>query len=193
METPKLSRAIQSSSLDTRWGLHVYRATYQDQELWDRYMEYIRNAVMSSLQPSNDIVTGSEILRYQRLRDSFQLVARENKDWDDWTVWKMRERSPPTSQWYFIYVNKDTLADFKAIDDARQTKPPNYFEEEVTFTVVHTLPGWRDDDDDDDDDAGKEWQYVCAYWLARFFELTYGNGGSWFDFFVRPPRKWNGF
>ncbi|KAI0502919.1 hypothetical protein F5B22DRAFT_652611 [Xylaria bambusicola] len=208
MAASRLYNQLQRSPPNTRWGLYVYRATYEDQSLWERYMEYVHNAVLSHLQPFDDKERESDALRYQKLRDSFRLVIREDKAWDNLTLLQMREifdrssllnvnEPDPTSwltcgmdRWYFVYVNKETLMDFQAIDDSRQAPTPNYLKEEVTFIIVHTQPGWREPDDDD---VGKEWQYMCGYWFSQFYELTYRDSDGWFTLFIRPPHKWNGY
>lgn len=64
---------------------------------------------------------------------------------------------------YFIYVNKEVLMDFKAIDDFRYGPTPNYIGEEVAFIVVLAQAGWREIDEMDENDedyAIAEWQYV---------------------------------
>ncbi|KAI1348747.1 hypothetical protein F5Y01DRAFT_317389 [Xylaria sp. FL0043] len=208
MVSTRLSSDLQHSPPDTRWGYYVYRTTYEDQDLWERFIEYVKNAVMSSLQPSYDNTSESEVLRYQTLRESFRLVIRENINWNNLTLWEMREIfDPPGSagadqpepikwltcgmdRWYFTYVNKKILMNFKAIDCSRQTPTPNYFDEGIAVIVVHTQPEWRQYDEDD---AGKEWQYVCVYWLSHFYGLIYRDSEGWFTLFVKPPRKWDGY
>ncbi|KAI1152574.1 hypothetical protein F4825DRAFT_418404 [Nemania diffusa] len=75
---------------DISWGLYVYRATYEDQDLWERYIEYIRNAVISRLHPLSDNNSESDHSRFKRLRDSFQLFIKEDNNWDNLTLFQIR-------------------------------------------------------------------------------------------------------
>lgn len=126
----------------------------------------------------------------QRSCHSFHLLVREDKSLDGLAYHEVRdifvhwiatgeaegERWIDSSvyDWYFIYVDRDTLEKFRRIDDAREEEPPNYAAEaeEVPVIVVNAQPvreenpddilnsNLEDEDPANDEDAGKEWQYV---------------------------------
>ncbi|KAI1262341.1 hypothetical protein F5Y18DRAFT_439123 [Xylariaceae sp. FL1019] len=178
---PLIDRVANSSRLgrDHRWGFYVYRTTFDDQEIWERYMNYIHNAVTTHIQnPSYCRGMDPEVVR--KCHSSFQFVTKEDKSlegltydqvreifhqWivtgdaeNDWgSGYNMRnvmeaEADSAIQYWYFVYVDKDILEGFRQIDDGRAEKnePVDYDKENVALMIVADHPTVPSDEEDED-------------------------------------------
>ncbi|KAI1170387.1 hypothetical protein F4777DRAFT_569453 [Nemania sp. FL0916] len=206
------------SGLDHKWGFYVYRTTFEDQELFERYIKYIHNAVTVKYQ---SYYGGLHPTLAPKVSSSFRLIVKEDKSLDGLTYDNVRDifvrwtttGEVESDRWinfdmygrYFIYVDRDTLEKFRRIDDAREGQLPDYAAEaeEVPFIMVNAPPVQEEDPDDilnskfeedyaTDEDAGKEWQYVAPFYIPNFVDLHQRNGEAWYRFFERPPAVWTG-
>ncbi|CAJ2510462.1 Uu.00g132710.m01.CDS01 [Anthostomella pinea] len=186
---PRISISLEASANRGEapsWGLDVYRATYGDQNLWYRYIEYVRNAVAHTLRPRSS--GAEEVAASALLHSTFRLVTMEDVGWDGFTTGQLREvfgqrsraaiedvdqnRHRPKYN-YFMYVDKDVLDRFERAFPAGQDIVPNYVDDDVVIIVVEALETrwsglppdgamleeeeWSNHEDDD-----KEWQYSRA-------------------------------
>ncbi|KAI0818442.1 hypothetical protein GGR55DRAFT_77120 [Xylaria sp. FL0064] len=140
---------------DYRWGFYVYRTTFEDEDLWRRYIYYIFDAVMENIERSSAEL--SRDLR-EELQSRFQLVLRGHRSLDGLTRDEARARFGlgisggrggasdhrwgriGLHQWYFIYVDKDVLEQFRKIDDARARGPPDFIHDNVPVVMVDCHP-----------------------------------------------------
>ncbi|KAI1504254.1 hypothetical protein F5X99DRAFT_406323 [Biscogniauxia marginata] len=53
------------------WGFFVYRTTYTDQGLWERYTSYLRNAVLASVEEHEES---------EKLKSTFELIFKEDRE-----------------------------------------------------------------------------------------------------------------
>ncbi|KAI1126536.1 hypothetical protein F5Y10DRAFT_266971 [Nemania abortiva] len=201
--------------LDHQWGLYVYRTTFEDEEIWERYVKYVHNAVNAGVLGYYWRVDPALVVRVQ---SSFQLIIKEDESLEGLTYHQVRETFGPwiasggaeedqwlgsgMYDWYFLYVDQVILEKFRQIDDARQEGPPDYIAEQVPLIVVEAYPlRWGPEPDDEvdskfegdpaEEDAGKDWQYVSAYHLLEFIDMHRGDGDAWYTFFKHPPEVWD--
>ncbi|KAI0544770.1 hypothetical protein F4679DRAFT_600323 [Xylaria curta] len=201
--------------LDHEWGLYAYRTAFEDQEIWERYTNYVHNAIIAKIQ--NHCGRKDPTLP-AKVQSSFHLVVKEDKSLEGLTYHEVRDIfvwwiaaggaedegwiDHGMYDWYFLYVDRDILEKFRRIDDARKEKTPDYITEEVPVMMVraHSLVCETDPDDTwcskfegdpAEEDADKEWQYVSAYYIPEFIDFHRGDGEAWFTFFKRPPGVWN--
>ncbi|KAI1267116.1 hypothetical protein F5Y18DRAFT_444082 [Xylariaceae sp. FL1019] len=188
--------------LDYRWGLYVYRTTFDDQGLWNRYMDYVHSAVTTRIknsyyraQSDPDVV--------EKVSSSFQLRAKEDKSLENLSYTQVRENY---RQWIAAgEADQDWGTGggmFQRIEEsrARKNEPVDYFKEDVPLMIVDGQPVMPPDEDDDsyskfegdpaDEDAGKEWQIVPAFYLMDFVDFHRGDGEAWYTFYKAPPAQW---
>ncbi|KAI1259805.1 hypothetical protein F5Y18DRAFT_432938 [Xylariaceae sp. FL1019] len=146
---------------DPSWGLYVYRTRFDDQELLDRYMNYIHDALASRVRCC-DI-----------LRDEFHqwiAIGAVDKDWGYIGMY-VTLFTQPKRHCHSRYRHE--LLELQTIDTqysleliALKNEAVDYLEEEVPLMIVETQPRYSIDEADMDwgdpteDDADKEWQFV---------------------------------
>ncbi|KAI1500186.1 hypothetical protein F5X99DRAFT_410335 [Biscogniauxia marginata] len=118
------------------WGLFIYRTDFQDEDTWKQYIDYIRKAIIASLQPytaPGDQLTIEHIEERDKLRKSPKIITREDPSLDGLSVQEVREIFQQWSasffdreksldpKWnYFIYVDQHVLDLFKQKVAARE-------------------------------------------------------------------------
>ncbi|OTA98949.1 hypothetical protein M426DRAFT_16914 [Hypoxylon sp. CI-4A] len=188
------------------WGFIIYRTTYDDQALWERYLAYVKKAMRASLAPRDPFAYGQAAC--MKLRLKFELQTKENKeDLEGKSILELREEfgrwvttipkdekrgiSKPRYD-YFLYVDKEVLDRFQRLESARGDREPNFITEEVVAIVVeaHRI-NWeedRSDDGGDDDNMWERWQYIKPYSIPELYDDVLRGSELWYKFFVFAPN-----
>ncbi|KAF6826753.1 hypothetical protein CPLU01_09509 [Colletotrichum plurivorum] len=81
---PKITSQIRRPSSESyRWGFYLYRATYNDQLLWERYIAYIREEASKTLDYEDN---------RDQLKKHFRLTIIEDPSLDEASVEEVQER-----------------------------------------------------------------------------------------------------
>ncbi|KAI1648673.1 uncharacterized protein F4817DRAFT_314632 [Daldinia loculata] len=207
---PVLTYLAGLSNFDRKWGLFIYRTTYDDQELWERYLAYVKTAIMHAIKPQSEPDLPSswnpftyEFPRRAKLQSRFELLTKEDKknlngksiseareEFRHWVATVPSEEKKGISRPrynYFLYVDRDVLDRFQIVETARGDREPDYVLEDVIAIIVEA--DWEKDtlSDDDDDDVGKEWQFIQVHSIPRLYDSVIHDEDGWFRYFTRPP------
>ncbi|OTA91773.1 hypothetical protein M434DRAFT_12872 [Hypoxylon sp. CO27-5] len=129
------------------WGFFIYRTTYDDQALWERYLVYLKATMMAAFEPWSD-PPAAELSVCITLQSRFKFITKKDEE-------NLEGALELHQSW--------------RVDAARGGREPNYTDEEVVVMVVEAQGiHWNnhsyeeEDEEDDDDDEGKEWQYMLV-------------------------------
>ncbi|KAK7990739.1 hypothetical protein PG990_015019 [Apiospora arundinis] len=179
----------------SKWGFDVYRTTFEDGELFQRYMDYLRKAMITACRDSGaaDVADATTlyIKEEQGGKDLNGLsLDQVRKHHMEWIATQTRSDTEidvsPIRQHCFMLVNYEVLERFRVAEEqlAKKNKEPTYFMEGVVATMCLA---WEPDDPDDSECM---WQYVQADALADLFHRVSNETGWWFDAFARPPNTY---
>ena len=187
---------------ESGWGFDAYRASFEDDELFQRYIDYLLNAMIWGCEAEGQGHLASTASLYPKEEPGGQYL--ENLSLDEmrklhmeWIAALERDdpenliRSDYTRQAFFMLVNDEVLERFRAVEEklAKENREPEYcFEGLMAIMCV----GYEQDEDDDDDDnelVGRIWQRVWADSISELYSTITDTGGeSWFTTFAYAPE-----
>ncbi|KAI0844183.1 hypothetical protein F5Y00DRAFT_266794 [Daldinia vernicosa] len=148
-----------TSNIDQKWGLFIYRTTYDDQALWERYLAYVKAAIMRAIEPQpepNPQISWDlyfdKIFRRTILRSRFELLTKDDEEnLKSKSILELREEfrrwaaTIPSEEKtgmnkpkynHFLYVNKEILNWFQKVETARGDREPDYLHEDMIAVIV---------------------------------------------------------
>ncbi|KAI0010201.1 hypothetical protein F4779DRAFT_616780 [Xylariaceae sp. FL0662B] len=195
------------------WGFYLYRTTYDDQDLWEQYVEYIRSAITDRLTTK----CPKQSFEFNKLRSTFQFHIREDQaSLKGRTIRQVRRfimeqidsRPPEEKPWedgirhdYFAYVDEDVLDNFKNVIAARgatTAAPPMFIDEKVYLVVARTITDkiLSDENVGDDGEGGEDVEDVEMHmnvqiWsIPDLYDIVTDDVSAWFALYVPPPDVW---
>ncbi|KAK7926646.1 hypothetical protein PG985_003644 [Apiospora marii] len=189
---------------DSGWGFDAYRTSFGDDELFQRYIDYVRNAMVRGCKDEGVDRMASTATLYpreeqggQHLKDlSLDEVRKLHMEW----VAAVKRDVPDgyddglgLRRDYFMLVNDEVLERFRAAEEklAKENREPEYFHEGVMAIVCVGYEQEQDEEDDDDDNEleGRMWQYVWADSLSELYIMINNDSREWwFTAFAWPPE-----
>ncbi|KAK8085200.1 hypothetical protein PG997_006471 [Apiospora hydei] len=184
------------------WGFDVYWTSFQDEELWRRYLDYIRQAVteasendgegqvaacatfhVKEIQPSDSRNSNSNSL--EGLQPSE--VRKCHMGW----IASLKAKDPDASDqisearrnFFFLLVNDDVLDKFRATEESGfhgRCGVPSYLSNDGVVIVVCEA---EEDDErpyDDGPEGEMEWQYLDAFSITAMYELLCGSTEAYY-------------
>ncbi|RYP36002.1 hypothetical protein DL767_003569 [Monosporascus sp. MG133] len=160
------------------WGFFFLRSKISNQELWERYINYVRSAVFDELTPPHLITAmpmPSHVEECRDLQSQFEIIVRDDlvvesssleQARQGFVEWAANQPKPSIAfrrprYNYFIYVNDEVLERF---EKATAGKPePDYYRDDVVVVVVSAEqhlwnPNYSDgpDPDSDEEEDGED-------------------------------------
>lgn len=186
----EILRAVQ---LYSKWGFDVYRTSFKDDEVFQRYIDYVRKAMIRRCESDGAGDVASAATLYTNEKQGGKNLNGLSVD----EVRKLHMKSVATlkrdggqAAEYFMLVNDEVLERFRMAEEelAKENRKPKYIGEGV---VVIMCLGYEEEDPEglsaDDDESDMMWQYVQANAVAEFYNMVSGDGEWWFTSFAWPP------
>ncbi|KAK8097553.1 uncharacterized protein PG998_013039 [Apiospora kogelbergensis] len=184
----------------TEPGFNIYRTSFKDDELFQRFIDYIRKAVIQHCESErqvDDIPTmyTKEEIGGKHLRGlSVDEVRRLHMEWVATTA----ESTPRTDNFdvydfraeYFMLVNDEVLEGFRVAEDeyAKEHKEFDYI---YDGAVAIMCIGYEDEETGEGVYLSEAtWQYIEPWAIAELYDMIGRDPEWWFAAFVWPPGRY---
>ncbi|KAK8128928.1 hypothetical protein PG984_010036 [Apiospora sp. TS-2023a] len=189
---------------ESGWGFDVYRTSFGDDELFQRYIDYVRNAMIRGAEDEEQAPhVASKATLYPKEEQGGQHL--ENLSLDEVRKLHMEwvaavQRDVPKGKddglglarsHYFMLVNDEVLERFRLAEEklAQENLEPEYFHEGVMAIMCVGYEQEEDDDDNDNELKGRMWQYVWADSLSELYDMIEACSTEWWiTAFAWPPE-----
>ncbi|KAK7934530.1 hypothetical protein PG985_000025 [Apiospora marii] len=195
------------------WGFDVYRTSFADDELWHRYLDYIRQAVNKSSgndgegqiaacatlhvkerhlsdsdsdNNNNSSSSSLEGLQPSQVRKCHMewIASLKANDPDAYDMISQARRN------FFLLVNDDVLDKFRATEESGfdSDEELRYIDDGVVIIVCEA----EEEDErpyDDGPEGEMEWQYLDAYSITAMYESLCSSNEAYYEFFAFPPEE----
>ncbi|KAK8112407.1 hypothetical protein PG984_012933 [Apiospora sp. TS-2023a] len=192
------------------WGFDVYRTSFQDEELWLRYLDYIRHAILEASENDGDGQIAACATLHVKERqpsdsssntnDSNSLKGLEPSDVRkchmEWIA-SLKANDPDAydevsqaRRNFFLLVNDDVLNKFRTIEEIGFNRKgvPSYIADGVVIVVCEA----EEDDErpyDDGPEGQMEWQYLDAFSITAMYQSLCESTLAYYEFFAWPPDQ----
>ncbi|KAK8016283.1 hypothetical protein PG993_014472 [Apiospora rasikravindrae] len=184
----------------SKWGFDVYRTSFEDDALFQRYIDYIQKAMIRRCEADEAGDVASAATLYPKEEQCGKhlgnlLLDEVRKLHMEWVA-AVKGDNPhgnvpiePARRDYFMLVNDEVLKRFRVAEEklAKENREPEYCDEGVVAIVCLCYEP-EDDDDDDDELACRMWQYVWADAISELYNMLCDESEWWITAFARPPE-----
>lgn len=196
------------------WGFVIYRCTYDDEDLWVRYLAQLKDFAHGYLVKTRRAELLEQYLDFHVIEDRATLENASRQDtrhhFNQWTsnqnipagdgfFWSKTGAELPRFR-FFLYVDKQSLATVVQFQNADNGHP--YFRPLLPPMVVTVVDGsWTPDTvqsyEPQNEDGYPEldgsskryvgFEYHNAYYATALYETLHGNGLVDYGSYTRPP------
>ncbi|TDZ32232.1 hypothetical protein C8034_v011655 [Colletotrichum sidae] len=176
-----------------RWGFYLYRTTYDDQPLWERYISGLRQRAM-------DVIAADASDKVAEMQQCFRITVIEDKDTlDGKSIEEVQQRFnnwvhglsddadeeheiPPSIKrdhvrfYYCLFVDAACLA---SMDDTQEEGVAPFVK--VITTEMLNVPVDEDDEWEPEGEEGTveyDWMYVRCDNICNYYDMMM-NGFQW--------------
>ncbi|KAK7953006.1 hypothetical protein PG996_013894 [Apiospora saccharicola] len=197
------------------WGFDIYRTSFKDDELWQRYLDYIQKAIncMAEGDGGRNVATCAALdVKETHTADGTSLdgltqdeVRRCHREWvaslkaNDPDVYRLM--SEPRRN-YFLLANEDALDKFRAAEKSEYRwsnhldvgdGEPDWIPEGVLVVICEAEESNQrfspEVYEEDNPEREMAWQYVEACSVIRLYEMLCETNYAWYGFFAWPQSR----